>query len=201
MAKWNPTRWFTKDELEEIIEEKTESQERGFDEIDYFYHFTKFENYEAIKKKGVLEAHKADLKKENSPIDGKLDGVFFCCTLFNRDLPDRSPHGNCRNKIPVEHFLSHKSCLFYNSSRLDQNNGIYYVTLVLADNDHSFCKNKLEKLDMKNNSFLRIDQSKGTYHCFSNQKCFRSFKLYVDVFVVGHVKLPEEQEWDFFDLY
>ena len=171
--------------------------EKYFDSIQYFFHDTVHRT--SIEGDRCLKRSMANLRfgSEGSPIHGRLEGVFFCCTLFRGQLPDRSPYGTERICIPVEHFLSGNPRLFYNSSHKVPGNPVpvHYVVLVLVKENESdpeflFCKENLVELPMDNNSFLRLDRSGQIYECFSNQTCFDRFKLYVEVFVVGDVKLP-----------
>ena len=171
-----------------------------FDPIQYFFHVTNMANRISIESNGGLKRSIANLRfgSEGSPIDGRLEGVFFCCTLFRGGLPDRSPYGTERICIPVEYFLNGNPHLFYNSYHEVPGNPVnpvpvHYVVLVLVKDDDpefSFCEKNLEELPMNNNSFLIIDSLGKRYGCFSNQTCYQQFKLYVEVFVIGDVRLP-----------
>lgn len=193
-----------KEELERIIDKKIKDVK--FDRIKEFFHVTTIRNKSKIVEDDLLRGNEANLKYQSrgSPIDGELDGVFFCCTLFDEDLPTRSPYGSRRIRIPVEHFLRGNPCLYFNSYHVtDGRNGpVHYVTLVLVDRndpDFSFCNKNLVRLNQRQNPFLRLRKERSGYtlfRCFSNQECRRRFKLYVDVFVVGNVELPESAIWD-----
>ena len=158
-----------------------------FDFIQYFFHATKKEHKAAITKSRRLEKRTKLKYKE-------LKGVSFCCTVYKGDLPTQSPYGAERICIPVEYFLSGNPHLFYNSCKEEPGNPtFYYVTLVLvkeSDREFSFCKENLVELSMTRNSFLRINRSEKRYRCFSNERCYRKFKVFVEVFVVGDVRLP-----------
>ena len=188
------------------LKNRMDGIEKKFDPIQYFFHVTAHRN--SIEKDGYLKRSIANLRfgSEGSPIDGRLEGVFFCCTLFKEDLPTLSPYGTERICIPVEHFLSGNPRLFYNSYHVVPGNPVnpvpvHYVVLVLvkeSDFEFSFCKENLVELPIDNNSFLMIDRSgqRYMYGCFSNQTCYHKFRLYVEVFVVGKVELPESVFWD-----
>ena len=180
----------------EELENKMDGIQKNFDPIQYFFHVTDGTSRISIERDGYLRSV-ANLKfgSEGTPIHGRLKGVFFCCTLFNGQLPTQSPYGTERIRIPVEHFLSGNPHLFYNSYHVTGGNPVpvHYVILVLvkeSDPDFSFCRENLVELPMDNNSFLIIDRSGQRYGCFSNQTCYTTFKLYVEVFVVGDVRLP-----------
>ena len=174
-----------------------------FDPIQYFFHVTNMANRISIEGNGGLKKRMANLRfgSAGTPIHGNLEGVFFCCTLFNGGLPDRSPYGTERICIPVEHFLGGNPRLFYNSYHVVPGNPVpvRYVVLVLvqeSDPNFLFCMNNLVELDMNNNSFLRMNYFERRYECFSNQLCYNKFRLYVEVFVVGDVPLPQLPFWD-----
>lgn len=179
-----------------------------FSEIKYFYHVTKSKcEKQSIQGDCRLIANKAKLRfeSEGTPIDGNLNGVFFCCSLFQGCLPDISPHGTERIKIPIGDFLHDNTRLFYNSSHTTNtsSDNVNYAVLVLVKEDHpdfQFCKDKLAPLDMRNNRFLKLNKENKVYECYPNQADFR---FYITVFVVGDVELPnkEEQDWDTVELY
>ena len=172
-----------------------------FDPIQYFFHVTNMANRISIESNGGLKRSIANLRfgSEGSPIHGRLEGVFFCCTLFNGGLPTQSPYGTERICIPVEHFLSGNPRLFYNSYHVVHVPGnpvpVHYVVLVLVkenfnDPNFLFCLNNLEVLSLTDNPFFMINPLENKFLCFSNQLCYHKFKLYVEVFVVGDVPLP-----------
>lgn len=196
----------SKDKFEKILEDKGVNVE--FDSIDYFYHATSKENKKNIERDGCLKKNMARPIRgsKNSPIE-ELEGVFFCGTLSDRKLPKKSPYGTERVCIPVEFFLKNGNpCLFYNSYHVVYCWGvnIYYVILVLVDKNDpafSFCNQNLVRLNRRTNPFLRlwVDHSSARERyrcmCFSNSNCNRKFKIYVEVFVVGDVKLPTSAVW------
>lgn len=178
-----------KEELEKEIEDN--GIEVEFNCIAYFSHATDKESKDAIERSGCLK------KKTPLVINNKeLHGVSFCPTLYAGCIPTQSPHGAKQVSIPVEHFLSGNPHLFYN--KYNVKNGVHYVTLVLvkeSDPEFSLCEKNLEELSMEDNSFLMIDHSEKRYECFSNDKCYHQFKIWVEVFVIGDVELPKSAVW------
>ena len=174
-----------------------------FSGITYFYHVTtSILAKQSIQRDCRLEANKAELRFESrgSPIDGYLKGIFFCCSLYEYRLPDKSPYGTERIKIPVGDFLHENTRLFYNSKHTTNTSAgnVNYAILVLVNKDHpdfQFCEDNLSPLDMRNNMFLRLNKENKMYECYPNRA---DFKFYITVFVVGDVELQkkEEQEWD-----
>ena len=132
-----------------------------------------------------------------SPIHHKLSGIFFGCNLskYGYSLPDSSPFGTERIKIPITEFANSKIHLFYNSHHSTQTT-VYYVILVLikeSDSKYQYCKDHMIELDMKANPILRLDFEREKFeYCHPI-----GFSLWVEVFVVGNVPLANvSHSWD-----
>lgn len=93
-----------------------------------------------------------------SPINGKLQGVFFSCnTEFDTGLPSKdSPYGPLRFQVPAGHLLNPNICLYF-ADFYCMYTAYHYVVLVLApvgsDGDN-FCRTRLPMLDLACNPFL-----------------------------------------------
>ena len=132
-----------------------------------------------------------------SPIHGKLSGVFFGCNLgrMGYGLPDSSPFGTERIKIPITEFASSKIHLFYNSHHNTQST-VYYVILVLvkeSDPKYEYCKERMIELDLESNPILRLDFQRNKFeYCHPIE-----FSLWVEIFVVGDIPLTDiTHSWD-----
>ena len=173
--------------------------------IGVFYHVTKREYKAKIESDGLLKGCKAKLPRSittgssrDSHLfrdDSPLKGVFFCCSLFRGSLPNRSPYGEDRISIPVRSFLHHDPHLFYNSWHSITT--VHYITLVLVDKcdypqQFEYCSKHLKELTMESNDILRINRSKNECTCYHSND-FRKFKAYIEIVVVGDVRLPK---WD-----
>ena len=168
--------------------------------ITYFYHVTKLLPKVSITLTNELRGSEAKMTRppsNQSPIHRKLSGIFFGCNLDKRgySLPDRSPFGTERIKIPITEFSSSRIHLFYNSHHKTQNT-VYYVILVLikeSDPKYQYCKDRMIELDMESNRILRLDFQRNKFeycHPFG-------FSLWLEVFVVGNIQLGDiSHSWD-----
>ena len=132
-----------------------------------------------------------------SPIHGKLSGVFFGCNLrrMGFGLPDTSPFGTERIKIPITEFASSEIHLFYNSHH-NTKTTVYYVILVLikeSDPKYQYCKDHMIELDMESNHILRLDFQQNKFeYCHPI-----GFSLWLEVFVMGDIPLAGiSHSWD-----
>lgn len=93
-----------------------------------------------------------------SPINGKLQGVFFSCnTEFDTGLPPKdSPYGPLRFQIPAGHLLNPNISLYF-ADFYCMYTAYHYVVLVLAPvgtEGDTFCRTRLPMLDLASNPFL-----------------------------------------------
>ena len=169
--------------------------------ITYFYHVTKLLPKVNITLTDELcgsVVKMTRLPSSQSPIHGKLSSVFFGCNLDKRDdcsLPDTSPFGTERVKIPITKFASSKFHLFYNSHHKTQDT-VYYVILVLikeSDPKYGYCKDRMIELDMESNRILQLDFQRNKFeYCHPI-----GFRLWLEVFVVGNIPLGDiSHSWD-----
>ena len=169
--------------------------------ITYFYHVT-----DGPSKSGIIHTRKlygtvAEMTQPpsiQSPIHGRLRGVFFSCNLSRKGygLPPISPLGSERIRIPITEFASSKLHLFYNSNHRNSRSNMHYVTLVLvkeSDPKYKFCKAHMTELNMASNLFLRLDFWRGKFKYCEPTK----FSMWVEIFVVGDVSLiGTRHTWD-----
>lgn len=132
-----------------------------------------------------------------SPIHNKLSGVFFSCRLSKRDpsLPDSSPYGKERIKLPIAECVDSHTHLFYNSHHYSKDR-VCYANLVLVsknDTEYAFCQANLIKLEMTANQLLKLDFQQNEFkYCDPSE-----FSLWVDVFMVGDMSLTDtNHDWD-----
>lgn len=108
---------------------------------------------------GVMRpALKDNSGSHGSPINGKLQGVFFSCnTEFDTGLPPKdSPYGPLRFQIPAGHLLNPNICLYF-ADFYCMYTAYHYVVLVLApvgSEGDNFCRTRLPMLDLFCNPFL-----------------------------------------------
>lgn len=100
-----------------------------------------------------------------SPINGKLQGVFFSCnTEFDTGLPPRdSPYGPLRFQIPAGHLLNPNISLYF-ADFYCMYTAYHFVILVLAPKGSAgddFCKQRLPALDIADNRFLTCKQGEA----------------------------------------
>lgn len=93
-----------------------------------------------------------------SPINSKLQGVFFSCnTEFDTGLPPRdSPYGPLRFQIPAGRLLNPSISLYF-ADFYCMYTAYHYVVLVLApvgSEGDAFCRTRLPMLDLASNPFL-----------------------------------------------
>ncbi|XP_077571974.1 phytanoyl-CoA hydroxylase-interacting protein-like [Stigmatopora nigra] len=126
-----------------------------------FYRNQHPDYFDCVRKESAGMMHPA-LKdtsgSHGSPINGKLQGVFFSCnTEFDTGLPPKdSPYGPLRFQIPAGHLLNPNISLYF-ADFYCMYTAYHYVVLVLApvgtERDH-FCRSRLPMLDLANNPFL-----------------------------------------------
>ena len=195
------------------LDEKLKSVDSTFDTIEVFFHVTTQNRKVEIEKDKLLKRNRAILPEcvtqgssRGSPLyntESQLEGVFFCCSLFQHRLPDRSPYGTDRVKIPVEYLVQDDTHLFYNSwhSITTGRNKVHYIILVLVDKleypkEFKYCSEKLKELNIKRNHILKLNKKKRQYKCYHSES-FREFNPYIEILVVGDVELTSDGiSWD-----
>ncbi|KAM4576577.1 phytanoyl-CoA hydroxylase-interacting protein [Odontesthes bonariensis] len=126
-----------------------------------FYRNQHPEYFDFVRKEcgGLMRpALKDNSGSHGSPINGKLQGVFFSCnTEFDTGLPPNdSPYGPLRFQIPAGHLLNPNICLYF-ADFYCMYTAYHYVVLVLAPvgtEGDTFCRTRLPMLDLASNPFL-----------------------------------------------
>ena len=129
----------------------------------YLYRNKPMDYFDKIATNGhVMEKYIKDNSGDpKSPINGKLDGLFFMANVnkFTLSPPSTSPFGNTRLSIPYAKLL--KRCNLYFADFFCMRSSAHYITLVAAKQDSisdNFCRKRLLKFDpYESNRFLYIN--------------------------------------------
>ncbi|KAL4224402.1 hypothetical protein ACF0H5_017854 [Mactra antiquata] len=183
-------------EANELEAFMTSIEHRKLETIHYFYHVTGSGTIHKILTDGMLLKRKTDspfwtklAKDEDSP-----EGVWFCASLYDSELPVHSTYGESRLKIPCQHVISNmlkprlylESFYYFESNPRNQ-----VVRLVLVDADkqrkeNEWCeKNCLRRLNMKDNKVLVFNEDKNDYKTLANNSALPNY--WVEILVVGNV--------------
>jgi len=139
---------------------------------------------------GLMEVYKKDNSGDPaSPINGKIDGLFFMAKNKNGVPPRYSYFGRKRLQVPANVLLYMVPNLYFADFYCMQGS-IHQVTLVMTkpgSKSDDFCREKLLPLsltDRQNNPFL--------FHCgeqlfTSNKKKLEVELLFTDDINVGHL--------------
>ena len=179
------------------IEHKLTTMGKVFTDITCFYHTTKPKYKKRIVQDKRLKRSMPDLihQSRNSPIDQRLEGVFFGCNTLHGKLPSKSPYGSQRILIPIQKFARKSYRLFYNSNHTVGR--LNYIILVLAQkdiDDCQFCYENLVELNMTSNPFLRLNFGKNSFRCCQTQP----IPTWVELLVLEDISLEERDghSWD-----
>uniref|UniRef100_A0A914PT01 Phytanoyl-CoA hydroxylase-interacting protein-like C-terminal domain-containing protein n=1 Tax=Panagrolaimus davidi TaxID=227884 RepID=A0A914PT01_9BILA len=130
---------------------------------------------------GIMKVYTKDESGHSaSPINSKLDGLFFYAKLnFNGTFPEMSPFGDTRWFIRAENLFNPEKHRLYFAD-FYCNARTHYVTIVISEmgsKTDEFCKKFLIELDSKNNSFLeyRFNNNNGNIYYFTNMKLWVEF--------------------------
>ncbi|XP_048258383.1 phytanoyl-CoA hydroxylase interacting protein-like isoform X2 [Haliotis rufescens] len=120
-----------------------------------------------------------------NPMNGNLDGIFFGVTLYNSDLPNVSPFGDTRVKVPLGQVFDEAARLYFGDFYcVTVKRPTHYVILVLTKPDTEadvFCQQHLIRLNERDNTFLKKEGE--TYETL-NQK-----DMWVEVFYTSEVNI------------
>ena len=109
---------------------------------------------------GLMEVNIKDGNgNKASPINGKLNGVFFMARNENGFPPPESPFGAIRLQVPSNLLLSMAPNMYF-ADFFCMKGETHVVTLVLTTSRSEadeFCRNRLLRLDINNNPFLFRD--------------------------------------------
>ena len=116
---------------------------------------------------GIMEVYLKDNNGDpGSPINGQIKGLFFAVRPdpVTGEIPDVSPFGDTRVKIPITKLLNVRLKLYFADFYCTNSKNIHYVTLVATECNSpvdNFCKAKLPMVDWYTNPFLRFIKNQG----------------------------------------
>ncbi|XP_069135765.1 uncharacterized protein [Argopecten irradians] len=168
----------------------------------FFTHCTSMENKESIVKMGYLKKSKTpNIWQEPLAEPDAPTGVWFAVTLWNGNLPTISPYGTERVLVPIqrihEHIHSSLDPVLYLEAKINNpGKSTIYIRLILLKGDDqeniNWCiQHNLQKLDLDNNPWLRIDGD-GQWKTWQN---ISPPTHWVFVFVADDVNI-QGCEWD-----
>ena len=187
------------------------------EKIKFLTHVTNQSNKEKIQKEGALRGYKEQNPKKLSIDDlplrqhGAPTGVWFAASLFQGDLPTKSPFGTERLKVPIEDicidkdgeyrhlFLEGKFSIPFEKRNRDgvkYTETVNYVRLAMCSETNeniSRCRQTMEQLDISNNRYLKLDRENG-YHAVMPTSV--GDRTYVHVFVLSDRLILGNWEWD-----
>lgn len=137
------------------------------EEIYYLTHVTSEVKKEKIQHDDILQAY-VETNPKSLPIEdlplrqpGAPAGVWFGASLYEGRLPDRSPYGNCRVKVPLDEIMNQLD------AQPDQNppllfkegefywKDVRYIRLIMCSSRHWWMNHvDLQQLDRDNNEYL-----------------------------------------------
>ncbi|OWF37317.1 uncharacterized protein LOC110440301 [Mizuhopecten yessoensis] len=164
------------------------------DIVRQFYHVTSLCKSQIISAKALIpQVHSPSHEwmwlldsqyKEKIPT-----GLWFCSTLFNGILPNQSPYGEERVKIPIENVFSQLGgkVNIYQGKNAFVSGNTYVRLMLVKEGDNFACLEHMEKLNLKDNVFLK---------CISESQ-FQVPKrpIWVETFVPYEIDISEG-EWD-----
>jgi len=128
-------------------------------------------------RNGLMEVYKKDNSGDQaSPINSRLDGLFFMAKNVNSQPPRESPFGEIRLQVPVEVLLNNTPNLYFTDFYC-MGGKIHYVTIVMTRPDtdaDTFCRDRLLPLNIDDNPFLFRSRGK-LYTANRRQLCIELF--------------------------
>ncbi|XP_013392166.1 phytanoyl-CoA hydroxylase-interacting protein-like [Lingula anatina] len=186
-------------ELKELLQRATHfTKDRGGQLIQcsYLYRNKTVEYFNKIfETDGIMKVYKKDDNgDQGSPINGKLDGLFFACKpdLQTGLPPLRSFFGPRRVKIPPTDLFVADTNLYFTDFYC--NRRAHYVTLVLTlagSRADQFCRERLLTLDPYNNLFfMKAEEEHSSY-------VYTSRNIWVEIFYTENINLCSYLSPDF----
>ena len=171
---------------------------RRNESISQLFHVTSDQNKLQIQEDGMLKARvmagiagQSDDYYSEAPLaKSNIKGVWFMASLFQGRLPDQSPYGDQRVKIPLRKLCSDVDDwkLFFESAYYFETKKPQYIRLVLVkSNDTDSIKwlaENTKQLDIKTNNVFKIDTAGASI--MANQP---EPYVYIEVLVVGDIDL------------
>lgn len=148
-----------------------------------------------LKGKSTEDPHESPLAENDS-----IKGVWFLASLYQGELPTRSPYGTERINIPISTLMTAKTKknwkLFFESSYCYYKDSVHYVRLILGNKDDcstsksmKWCQKKLHEIDLADNQFLcwkKGDRSMKVLKT-ATQDCA---SIYTEVLILGDLDIP-----------
>jgi len=162
-------------------------------ECSWLYRNKEARYFETIRDEGGMmkTRTKDDSGDIRSPINGRLDGLFFSASLYNGALPTISPFGPERLLIPSNVLLNERMCLYFADFYCAYESSPHYIILVITrrnSNADMFCKSNLVCLDLHDNPFL--------FYRNGVVRVSTSHRLWVEVFYTEDLQVYEYQPPD-----
>ena len=156
-------------------------------QMKYLYRNRSRDYFDKIAKNGhIMKKYMKDNSGDpKSPINGKLNGLFFMANVDKLTLspPATSPFGDTRLSIPYAELL--RGCNLYFADFFCMRRSAHYITLVAAkqgSTSDKFCQKRLLKFDpYKPNRFL----------CINGPVAKVSQSLWVEVFYTEDINIKE----------
>ena len=110
---------------------------------------------------GIMKPYLKDNNGDpRSPINGKINGLFFSAIPDERGMPlPTSPFGVRRLNVPADYWMKNENTRLYFADFYCNSSSWHYVTLVMTERNREavdFCRRKLIELDKFKNPFLTI---------------------------------------------
>ncbi|XP_060080857.1 phytanoyl-CoA hydroxylase-interacting protein-like [Ylistrum balloti] len=165
------------------------------EKVKLFYHVTT-----SLFKPNIIQAQAIIPQPQNQSADwmrllnpmykDKIpDGVWFCSTLFNGNLPNKSPYGTQRVKIPIEKVFSQlgSSVNLYLGQKAEVSGNKYIRLMAVKEGDTFECLEHMQKIDPVDNEWMK----------FTSDTEFAVAKrpVWVEVFFPYKIQV-ENEEWD-----
>ncbi|XP_048240577.1 uncharacterized protein LOC124145244 isoform X2 [Haliotis rufescens] len=144
-------------------------------------------NHDGVMK-AYLKDHNGD---QGSPINGKLNGLFFSASVqfSTGKVPSTSCFGDKRLYVPADVLFDMDTCLYFTDFYCTSSRGPHYVTLVMTRKGSDadvFCQTRLRQLNPFNNPFLYKENSVYGWQVFT---CTCSVCLNIEVFYTENVDI------------
>ncbi|XP_046569306.1 phytanoyl-CoA hydroxylase-interacting protein-like [Haliotis rubra] len=180
--------------LQEMAEEFISLSQSKYHHLKHFYRNKPppyfgdiFYNHNGVMKP-YLKDHNGD---QLSPINGKLNGLFFSASVkfSTGKVPSTSCFGAKRLYVPAEVLFDGNTCLYFTDFYCTSSRGPHYVTLVMTRKGSEadrFCQTRLRQLNPFNNPFLYKKNCSYGWQVFT---CTCSVCLNIEVFYTENVDI------------
>ena len=169
-------------------------------DISHVYHVTDSKQKEKIICEGKIE-------RKLLPLGNLQDtqyfvGVFVECNLSTSDdiLPEYSPFGSERLKLPIRAIKGESQRLFFHSCSNNKDGNRCVLLVLLRDKDDGnnppeFVTHFLHEIDLKSNPLLQLDFNGNTFKYMHYHDSHRH-PIWLELAILGDVSVTSEQEWD-----